>query len=637
MTTLTDLNPGRRIKWRGHFYRVRELVTPSKLLVENASTGETKVLSVSDLQDIAPEEEEAEATEGPPDLATLHDKDWKVAKERFEAIRPLLELEKRTRADVKARAAETGCSPESLYRWMRLHQEAGVVAALAPKSRSGGEGKSRLSPEVEALLTDTLEEVYQKPRRPSVQHTCREVLRRCRNAGLEAPHPNTVRNRIAQLSEREKMKRREGTKAARERFAPKPGRHPEAGEPLGVVQIDHTKLDITLVDDLDRRPVGRPWLTLAIDIYSRMIVGFYLSFDPPSAESVGLCLSQAILPKDQWLAEREIDAEWPVQGVMSKIQSDNAREFRSVMLESACKNYGIDIEWRPVYRSDYGAYVERFFRTLNAELHNLPGTTKSSVAEKRDYEPDREAFMSLTEFETWLGRLITQVYHEEVHTELGMPPVRMYIRGIFGDDDTPGRGIAPVPTDTQRLRLSFTPLFERTVQSYGITLDKIHYYHDVLRRWIHATDPDNPKEKRKFLFRRDPRDISTVYFLDPEEDRYFPIPYRDAGRPRMSLWELREARKRAQELWGRADEDTIFEAYNQLRELEERAQKETRKARRKAQRRRDWRRAGEAPESLESESPPPKREAPSAEAEEEDEDVIEPFDEVEIRSNDNRD
>jgi hypothetical protein len=39
------------------------------------------------------------------------------------------------------------------------------------------------------------------------------------------------------------------------------------------------------------------------------------------------------------------------------------------------------------------------------------------------------------------------------------------------------------------------------------------YYRDVLRRFIGASEDGH---KRSFVFRRDPRDISTIYFWDPE-------------------------------------------------------------------------------------------------------------------------
>jgi hypothetical protein len=38
---------------------------------------------------------------------------------------------------------------------------------------------------------------------------------------------------------------------------------------LDFVQIDHTKVDVIVVDEQQRLPIGRSWITLAIDGYSR--------------------------------------------------------------------------------------------------------------------------------------------------------------------------------------------------------------------------------------------------------------------------------------------------------------------------------------------------------------------------------
>jgi putative transposase len=85
---------------------------------------------------------------------------------------------------------------------------------------------------------------------------------------------------------------------------------------------------------------------------------------------------------------------------------------------------------------------------------------------------------------------------------------------------------------------------ERTVQAYGIAIDGIHYYSDMLRRFVGATENGR---RRSFLFRRDPRDISSVYFWDPELQRYSPISYRNTTYPPISIWELRELRRKLQE------------------------------------------------------------------------------------------
>ena len=62
---------------------------------------------------------------------------------------------------------------------------------------------------------------------------------------------------------------------------------------LDQVQIDHTVMDLIVVDDRDRQPIGRPYLTVAIDVCSRCLVGMVVTLEPPSAVSVGLCLAHA--------------------------------------------------------------------------------------------------------------------------------------------------------------------------------------------------------------------------------------------------------------------------------------------------------------------------------------------------------
>jgi putative transposase len=133
------------------------------------------------------------------------------------------------------------------------------------------------------------------------------------------------------------------------------------------------------------------------------------------------------------------------------------------------------------------------------------------------------------------------------------------------------------------------PYEERTVQRRGIVIDEISYYDDVLRPWIGASDPTDTrgKRKRKFIIRRDPRDISTVYFYDPDVQQYFAIPYRNIAHPSISVWELRQVRRRLKEEGQKSVNETlIFDAYNRLRALEAEAVRETQKTRRSAQRRR---------------------------------------------------
>jgi putative transposase len=475
---------------------------------------------------------------------------------------------------VEACARTANVNIVTVYRWLQRYQRSGQVIALLPSERSGGRGQSRLHPEVEAIIQATIEDVYLSKQKPSAQQTCVEVLRRCRNAGLAPPHPNTVRYRIRQLSPQKRLSQREGAKAAREKYAPLQGSFPGADWPLAVVQIDHTPVDLVLVDDVHRRPVGRPWITLAIDVYSRMVAGFYVSFDPPGAMSVGLCLAHAILPKETWLTKHEVTTSWPVWGVMHVVHADNGKEFHSRMLKRACENYDIDLQWRPVARPHYGGHIERLLGTFSQDIHALPGTTFSHPTARGTYDSDKTSALTLSEFERWLAIYIVEVYHQRLHSELVTTPIKRYEEGVFGTAEQPGRGLPDRLRDETRLRLDLMPYEERTVQPYGIVMDGIEYYDDVLRPWINAVEPSDStgKRKRKFIVRRDPRDISVVYFFDPELKQYYAIPYRQMIHPAMSVWELREVRRKLKEEGHKAvNEGLIFRAYNRLRALQDEA------------------------------------------------------------------
>ena len=91
--------------------------------------------------------------------------------------------------------------------------------------------------------------------------------------------------------------------------------HYVAARPLEIVQIDHTRVDVVVVDEETGQTIGRPWITLAIDVFTRMVTGFHLTMAAPSRLSTGLALLHAVRDKTAWLNNREIKAPWPVAGL----------------------------------------------------------------------------------------------------------------------------------------------------------------------------------------------------------------------------------------------------------------------------------------------------------------------------------
>jgi putative transposase len=165
-----------------------------------------------------------------------------------------------------------------------------------------------------------------------------------------------------------------------------------------------------------------------------------------------------------------------------------------------------------------------------------------------------------------------------------MLPIRKYELGINGEPEEGGAvgvGLQDVFPDEDLLRIELLPSVMRTVQKTGIQNENFRYYADVLRRWINIKDPETGKSMY-FVVKYDPRDLSIIYFLDPELKRYFPIPYRTLRNPKISLWEKNDA-KRGLKILGvtHPDEQQIFESHMRGRAIVQKAEADTRAARRK--------------------------------------------------------
>jgi putative transposase len=511
-----------------------------------------------------------------PELTEVSPQDWQEARRRLEIIQPLAAAADRTRSSVHLAAKQLKLSVTHAYRLLKRYDADPRLTSLLPARRGRKPGHCRLATMVEEVIQTAIDEVYLTRQKPRVTVLVAEVHRRCRVLGLRTPSAKAVRRRLQGRPASELLARREGRKAARDRFGPVTG-SPDAPWPLSLVQIDHTLVDVIVVDSITREPIQRPWLTLAIDVHSRCVPGFYLSLEPPSATSVALCIAHSALPKEAWLASLGIEVSWPIGGIPERFHLDNAREFHSEALRRGCQQYGIGIDYRPVATPHYGGHIERLIGTMMGKVHLLPGTTFSDTRIKGDLDPEKTAAMTLEELQRWLVHAIAGEYHNTVHSAVHMPPVAAWQRGILGDERTPGRGEPTAVVDRRRFLIDFLPLQRRLVRREGISLHSVHYWSDALSVWIGRA--------QKMIVRYDPRDLSRIYLLAPD-GQYYDLSYRDLRRPPISLWEHRLAleRLRAQ---GRAhiDEAAIFRAVENMRTIAQDASRQSKVARRQRERR----------------------------------------------------
>ncbi|WP_201449079.1 hypothetical protein [Aeromonas salmonicida] len=236
------LQPGKRISYQGRSFRIVQLL--SLQLAELIAEDNHEIINASITELQAPE---AEAIKR-PDLTLIDDKAWETARYRMNVIKPLLNLPSRTREQVAAHGQKHSVSTNTLYGWIKAYESSGVLSSLLPKTRRD-KGMTKLSSEVEEIIRESMATDFLTLQKKSVQKLCDEIIKRCMGVGLEPPHDNTIRNRVKALSPEIVVSQREGRKKADLSFKPHKGSFPGADWPLSVVQIDHTKLDIILVDD----------------------------------------------------------------------------------------------------------------------------------------------------------------------------------------------------------------------------------------------------------------------------------------------------------------------------------------------------------------------------------------------------
>lgn len=273
--------PGQLVFWREQSVIILELKGFSEAIVRTVDGGVTELVRVSDLRSSLVGGSSGET--GAKHLLAK-DKEWDLAVERFEVIRPLLELASRTEEDVKEVARQQGKGISTIYRWLRRFEETGLVSSLLRQSR-GDKGAGKLSYEVEELIEAQIQSYYLRKERPSILKLYRIIKAECIKADLPVPHKNTIYARARSIEEKELVRRRVSPRSAKEKYEPLRGHFPGADYPNAVVQIDHTKVDLIVVDEEHRLPIGRPYMTIAIDVATKMISGFKITLDPPSASS----------------------------------------------------------------------------------------------------------------------------------------------------------------------------------------------------------------------------------------------------------------------------------------------------------------------------------------------------------------
>lgn len=316
----------------------------------------------------------------------------------------------------------------SVCAWKKKYITHGKdVFALGEQHQRKGNRVPRYPIEVIEIAEDCIDRIYMRRERGTVEETVEEVVVMIERANKQLPMTLQLPRPKRRLIERlinlipafDRCAARYGRLAANRIYRSKM-RHLITKKPLESAEIDHTKLDLFVIDDDSHIPLGRPWLTICIDSHTRCILGIYIGFEPPSFLTVGKCLKHAFLPKTNLQKQfPDIRNPWEAHGVMEQLYVDNGLEFHSVSLEKACFAFGVEIIYTPRKTPWFKGKIERFNRTINDGVsHGIAGTTFSNIFEKDDYDPAKHAVVTLSTLRRIIHKWIADCYHQKPHRSL---------------------------------------------------------------------------------------------------------------------------------------------------------------------------------------------------------------------------
>jgi putative transposase len=326
---------------------------------------------------------------------------------------------------------------------------------------------------------------------------------------LTEPSLRTLQRRLSQLPAFDVAVARYGHKEAERRFKlSKSARL--VTRILELVEVDHSPLDILVVNEAGN-VVARPTITVLLDRFSRMVLGFHISAAGHGTDAVMEALKHALLPKC-YLKERYADLglEWNAFGWMERLLMDNGREFHSDALADALIMLSIVAEYAKSKEPDDKAHVERFLRTLNYSfIHKLPGTTFAKIHDRVGFKAEDEARVTLAELDRLVHVWICDQYHKRPHKGLdGRTPEAVW--------DESARSHPPqLKMTAEQLSIELAEVAECALQHYGLDLNCFRYSSEQLSS-LYRLLPSKSKVTVKW-----PRDdAGKVWVWNPMDDQY---------------------------------------------------------------------------------------------------------------------
>jgi transposase InsO family protein len=494
-----DLVGGTAVMWDGRAWtianvgaRVTTLLGEEGRIVELPTEALETLITQGKLSGV-PATKDTISPEGRQRVSQATPEDLQEANRRYDIIAPRLRGQRITtdRPDRTVR--------HWVRRWRHAEQAHGAgFIGLLPRHADRGNRTRKLPVATINLMHELIRDRYETLTQKRSVIVYGELVRECARRGIITPSYKTFRMEIRRRPQVEQTKQRRGPRAA---YA----RHPfhweltlttprHGDRPFEIGHIDHTELDIELLAAQTGRNLGRPWLTILIDAYSRRFLAVYLTFDPPSYRSAMMGLRDCVRQHGR---------------LPATIVVDGGREFDSVYFETLLARYGCVKKTRPPAKPRFGSVCERLFGTTNTQfIHNLVGNTQIMRQVRqvtKAIQPREHARWTLDRLYRRLGEWAYEIYDTAAHPALGMSPREAFVSGLTMTGERSQRRI-PYDEDFLMFTLPTTRKGTAKVDSRaGIKINHLYYWSDSFR------DPE--VEGRQVPVRYDPFNVAIAYAM----------------------------------------------------------------------------------------------------------------------------
>ncbi len=406
-------------------------------------------------------------------------------------------------------------------RWFQRWMICGcnVVALL---SQTGGNRSDRLAPAVREMLTQVIHDHYLTPRRLNigqVQSRLETLInvdnaRRKQNREelLRVPSYEVIRRSIGRLDPYLVDSSRYSPEYAHKKWRTYGAARP-TDRHLERVQIDHTQLDIRV--QIGPHILFRPWLTLAVDVHTKAILGYHIDDAGPNAASVMSCLRMAFCPKTPASLPTNQQVEYPMFGVPVELQLDNGREFHSLSLQVAAAELGFTLDFCPPRSPHFKSLVERFFGTVNTNLLS-PAVGRVHKEEATKVRPG-ERVMTYAEFEELFLKWVVGVYHQQPGKPDGYSPAQRW-----NDSVSKHGNHQPYAVDIITKVLAISD--RRDLRPGGIQFMNIQYNSPVLSTLRRELIGCRKKGTVSVEMKYDPADLGRIWVHHSGKNIFIPVP-----------------------------------------------------------------------------------------------------------------